>query len=144
MPKLLQMYNIKKTINSPYPQRNTQVELGSKKFKISQHSTGLASFENRQIKSRLTITRIVWTVGWFLDTRNLFFWAFKNLQRFCLAKIYLKNQFYLKLWYYTHYKRYPFQIDLVDISQLSMWNDGVKYLFAFINTFTWKVWVKNL
>ena len=43
---------------------------------------------------------------------------------------------------YTHYKRYQFQIDLVDISQLYKWNDGVKYIFACIDTFTRKVWVK--
>jgi hypothetical protein len=63
VPKLLQMYNIKKTIKSPYPQRNTQVELGSKNFKISQHSTGLASFKNRQVKSRFTRS---------LESRNFF------------------------------------------------------------------------
>lgn len=42
---------------------------------------------------------------------------------------------------FTHYKRYQFQIDLVDISQLSKWNDGVKYIFAAIDTFTRKAWV---
>jgi hypothetical protein len=56
------MYNIKKTNKSSYPQRNTQVELCTKKFKISQHSTGLASFENRYLKSRFTISSIVWTI----------------------------------------------------------------------------------
>jgi hypothetical protein len=55
------MYNIKKTNKSPNPQRNTQVELCSKTFIISQHSTGLALFENRYLKFKYTITRIVRT-----------------------------------------------------------------------------------
>jgi len=42
---------------------------------------------------------------------------------------------------YSHYKRYQFQIDLLDISNLARWNDGIHYLTAVIDTFTRKVWV---
>lgn len=43
---------------------------------------------------------------------------------------------------YTHFKRYQFQVDLIDIQQLSRYNDGVKYILACIDTFTRKAWVK--
>lgn len=42
---------------------------------------------------------------------------------------------------YSHYKRYQFQIDLVDVSNLARWNDGIHYLTAVIDTFTRKAWV---
>jgi len=37
---------------------------------------------------------------------------------------------------YSHYRRYQFQIDLVDIQSLAEYNDGVKYLLTCIDTFT--------
>jgi hypothetical protein len=43
---------------------------------------------------------------------------------------------------YTHFKRYQFQADLIDIQKLSRWNDGVKYIFAVIDTFTRKAWIR--
>ena len=45
---------------------------------------------------------------------------------------------------FSHFKRYQIQIDLIDISQLSKWNDGFKYLLACIDTFTRKSWVRPL
>lgn len=42
---------------------------------------------------------------------------------------------------YTHFKRYQFQADLIDIQKISRWNDNVKYIFAVIDTFTRKAWV---
>ena len=43
---------------------------------------------------------------------------------------------------FTHFKRYQVQVDLIDIQKLSRWNDGVKYLFAAIDTFTRKAFVQ--
>jgi transposase InsO family protein len=43
---------------------------------------------------------------------------------------------------YTHFKRYQFQADLIDIQKLNNWNDNVRYLFAVIDTFTRKAWVR--
>lgn len=43
---------------------------------------------------------------------------------------------------FSHFKRYQFQADLIDIQKLSRWNDGVKYIFAVIDTFTRKAWVR--
>ncbi|MDP2795194.1 MAG: DDE-type integrase/transposase/recombinase [Sulfurisoma sp.] len=42
---------------------------------------------------------------------------------------------------YSHFKRYQFQIDLIDIQQLSRWNDNFKYILSCIDTFTRKAWV---
>ena len=43
---------------------------------------------------------------------------------------------------FSHFKRYQFQADLIDIQKLSRWNDGVEYIFAVIDTFTRKAWVR--
>ena len=43
---------------------------------------------------------------------------------------------------FSHFKRYQVQVDLIDIQQLSRWNDGVKYLLAVIDTFTRKAFVQ--
>jgi hypothetical protein len=37
---------------------------------------------------------------------------------------------------YSHFKRYQFQCDLVDIQHLADQNDGVRYIFTCIDTFT--------
>ena len=37
---------------------------------------------------------------------------------------------------YSHFKRYQFQMDLVDIQELSSYNDGVRYIMTVIDTFT--------
>jgi hypothetical protein len=37
---------------------------------------------------------------------------------------------------YSHFKRYQFQMDLVDIQQLSEYNDDVRYIMTVIDTFT--------
>jgi len=37
---------------------------------------------------------------------------------------------------YSHFKRYQFQMDLVDIQELSNYNDGVRYIMTVIDTFT--------
>ena len=37
---------------------------------------------------------------------------------------------------YSHFKRYQFQIDLVDVRHLAEFNDGVNYLLTCIDTFT--------
>jgi hypothetical protein len=43
---------------------------------------------------------------------------------------------------FSHFKRYQFQADLIDIQKFARWNDGVKYIFAVIDTFTRKAWVR--
>ena len=43
---------------------------------------------------------------------------------------------------YSHFKRYQFQIDLIDIQSYSKWNDKIKYILAVIDTFTRKAWVQ--
>lgn len=43
---------------------------------------------------------------------------------------------------FSHFKRYQFQIDLIDIQQYSRWNDNVRYILAVIDTFTRKAWVR--
>lgn len=45
---------------------------------------------------------------------------------------------------YSHFKRYQFQCDLVDIQSLSSHNDDVKYLFTCIDTFTRYAFVRLL
>ena len=45
---------------------------------------------------------------------------------------------------YSHFKRYQFQLDLVDIQQLAEFNDGVRYLLTCIDTFTRKAFVRML
>lgn len=45
---------------------------------------------------------------------------------------------------YSHFKRYQFQMDLVDIQQLSDFNDGARYLLTCIDTFTRKAFVRIL
>ncbi len=43
---------------------------------------------------------------------------------------------------YSHFKRYQFQIDLIDIQGYSKWNDNFKYILSAIDTFTRKAWVR--
>lgn len=45
---------------------------------------------------------------------------------------------------YSHFKRYQFQMDLVDIQNLSKYNDGVNYLLTCIDTFTRYAFVRLL
>lgn len=45
---------------------------------------------------------------------------------------------------YSHFKRYQFQCDLVDIQALSKYNDNVNYLFTCIDTFTRFAFVRML
>jgi Integrase core domain/Chromo (CHRromatin Organisation MOdifier) domain len=45
---------------------------------------------------------------------------------------------------YKHFKRYQFQMDLVDISQYSQHNEGVKYLLNCIDIFTRYAFVRPL
>ncbi len=45
---------------------------------------------------------------------------------------------------YSHFKRYCFQMDLVDMQQKSQYNDGVKYLLTVIDTFTRFAFVRML
>ncbi len=45
---------------------------------------------------------------------------------------------------YSHFKRYQFQMDLVDIQQLADFNDGARYLLTCIDTFTRKAFVRIL
>lgn len=45
---------------------------------------------------------------------------------------------------YSHFKRYQFQMDLVDIQQLAKYNDGASYLLTCIDTFTRKAFVRIL
>lgn len=43
---------------------------------------------------------------------------------------------------FSHFKRYQFQIDLIDIQSYAKWNDNVKYILSAIDTFTRKAWVR--
>ena len=43
--------------------------------------------------------------------------------------------------YYVRAKRVQIQCDLIDVSRLAEYNDGVKYLIVFIDVFTRKMWV---
>ena len=45
---------------------------------------------------------------------------------------------------YSHFKRYQFQMDLVDIQSLASDNDGASYLLTCIDIFTRKAWVRVL
>lgn len=45
---------------------------------------------------------------------------------------------------YSHFKRYQFQMDLVDIQNISKFNDGFKYLLTVIDTFTRYAFCKAL
>lgn len=45
---------------------------------------------------------------------------------------------------YSHFKRYMFQMDLLDIQKFASWNDGVKYLLTVIDTFTRYAFVRPL
>ena len=45
---------------------------------------------------------------------------------------------------YSHFKRYMFQMDLIDMQQLASFNDGAKYLLAVIDTFTRFAFVRSL
>lgn len=45
---------------------------------------------------------------------------------------------------FSHFKRYMFQMDLIDMQQLAPFNDGKKYLLAVIDTFTRYAFVRAL
>lgn len=45
---------------------------------------------------------------------------------------------------YSHFKRYMFQMDLLDFQQLAPFNDGIKYLLTVIDTFTRFAFVRGL
>src|SRR6266404_3763955 len=45
---------------------------------------------------------------------------------------------------YSHYKRYQWQMDLVDVQSLAEANDGVRYLLTVIDTFTRFAFVRML
>ena len=46
--------------------------------------------------------------------------------------------------YFVYKKRQQFQIDLIDISQFSKQNGGVKYLLSAIDSFSKRAWIKPL
>jgi len=43
---------------------------------------------------------------------------------------------------FSHFKRYQFQIDLIDIQPYARWNDNTRYILSVIDTFTRKAWVR--
>lgn len=45
---------------------------------------------------------------------------------------------------YSHFPRYQFQMDIVDVQELSKHNDGYKYLLTCIDTFTRYAWAQPL
>ena len=45
---------------------------------------------------------------------------------------------------YSHFKRYRFEADLVDVQRLAQDNDGVNYLFTCIDTWSRFAWVRAL
>lgn len=45
---------------------------------------------------------------------------------------------------YSHFKRYRFEADLVDVQALSQFNDGINYLLTCIDTWSRYAWVREL
>ena len=45
---------------------------------------------------------------------------------------------------YSHFKRYQFQLDLVDVQHLAQFNDNVNYLLNCIDTWSRYAWVRLL
>jgi len=45
---------------------------------------------------------------------------------------------------YSHYKRYRFEADLIDVQSLSQYNDGINYIFTCIDTHTRYAFVRLL
>jgi hypothetical protein len=45
---------------------------------------------------------------------------------------------------YSHYKRYRFEADLIDVQALSEYNDGITFLFNCIDTWSRYAWVREL
>lgn len=45
---------------------------------------------------------------------------------------------------YSHFKRYMFQMDLLDFQKLAPYNNGIKYLLTVIDTFTRFAFVRGL
>lgn len=43
---------------------------------------------------------------------------------------------------FSHFRRFQFQADLIDIRKLSEWNDGVNYILSVIDTFSRKAWIE--
>lgn len=46
--------------------------------------------------------------------------------------------------FFIYKKRAQIQMDLIDVSNLSQWNNGVKFLLVAIDTFSKKAWVEEL
>lgn len=64
-----------------------------------------------------------------------------TIESYTLHKGYRSNQ---RNPTYSHFKRYMFQMDLLDVQQLALANDGVKYLLTVIDTFTRFAFVRPL
>jgi hypothetical protein len=43
---------------------------------------------------------------------------------------------------YSYFRRFQFQVDLIDIRNLSEWNDGNNYILSVIDTFSRKAWIE--
>ena len=56
-----------------------------------------------------------------------------RIENYTLHREYKKGQ---RNTSFSHFKRYQFQMDLVDIQELSQYNDGVRYIMTVIDTFT--------
>ena len=65
----------------------------------------------------------------FQDIQNVL----SEIESYTLQREYHTNQ---RNPSYSHFKRYQWQIDLIDIQQLRQENDGNRYLLAAIDTFT--------
>jgi len=43
---------------------------------------------------------------------------------------------------FSHFRRFQFQTDLIDIRKLSEWNNGINYILSVIDTFSRKAWIE--
>lgn len=68
--------------------------------------------------------------------------ALEHIEGYTLHREYKKPRVYNP--YYVHGRREQVQADLIDISQISRENDGVKFLLLLIDIFTKRVWVYPL
>ena len=64
-----------------------------------------------------------------------------GLTSYTLHKQFHKNQ---RNPTYAHFKRYQFQMDLVDIQEYADANDGYRYILSCIDIFTRKAWIRLL
>lgn len=45
---------------------------------------------------------------------------------------------------FSHFRRFQFQADLIDIRNLAEWNDGTNYILSIIDTFSRRAWIEKV